>query len=427
MVNPTKYYLRTRQHGLARGVSPWSPVTVVIPPLPETPISTESQKIMPIDAALNTNFGWATAMSADGKTIVVGAYMDNSPLVDAGSAYVFDRTSTGTYVQTAKLVPNDAASNDAIGRSVDISNDGLTIAVGAFQDDDKGSNSGSAYLFVKVNGVWTQQAKVVAYDGARDDFFGYTVALSGNGLTLFVGSTQDDDNGSACGSGYVFNRNGVDWPLQAKFVPSELLAGEMFGTAADLSYDGNVLVVGAMRCTNSFLNEGAVYTFKRMNGSWTKVSRLLSVSPSYNANFGQCVKVTDDGLMMIVGAYRDDATKGSAYVYTATGNLWLYRQKLVASDRLSGDNFGISVASSIDGSVILIGAHLRAGAFAATGAAYVFKNVNGSWSEISKLTASDALKNDNFGRAVALSGNGTSGVITATGLSTTTAACYAFN
>ena len=138
-----------------------------------------------------------------GDTAVVGAFLDNSPLPDAGSAYIFVRTG-GVWTQQAKLTASDAAAGDRFGTSVAVSGD--TAVVGAYFDDDAGSSSGSAYAFVRTGGVWMQQAKLTASDAAANDQFGYSVALSGD--TAVVGAYQDDDAGSNSGSAYVFVRTG---------------------------------------------------------------------------------------------------------------------------------------------------------------------------------------------------------------------------
>ncbi len=108
-------------------------------------------------------------------------------------------------VHMVKLVASDGAASDLFGPSVSISGD--TAVVGAQLDDDKGNNSGSAYIFVRSGTAWTQQAKLVASDGAASDRFGVSVSISGD--TAVVGAYYDDDNGSDSGSAYVFQGLGV--------------------------------------------------------------------------------------------------------------------------------------------------------------------------------------------------------------------------
>ena len=103
-----------------------------------------------------------------------------------------------------KLVASDGAASDSFGYSVSISSDGTTALIGARLDDDKGTDGGSAYVF-KFNGTsWTQQAKLTASDGAANDYFGYSVSISSDGTTALIGATYDDDKGTDSGSAYVF-------------------------------------------------------------------------------------------------------------------------------------------------------------------------------------------------------------------------------
>ena len=120
-----------------------------------------------------------------GDTIVVGAWLDDDNGTDSGSAYVFTRTGT-TWTEQAKLTASDGAADDQFGISVAIAGD--TIVVGAYRDDDNGTDSGSAYVFTRTGTTWTQQAKLTASDGAADDQFGSSVAIAGD--TIVVGANH---------------------------------------------------------------------------------------------------------------------------------------------------------------------------------------------------------------------------------------------
>ena len=168
-------------------------------------------KLTADDGAASDYFGVSVAIS-DG-TIVVGAYLDDDKYKgpNSGSAYVFEKSDSSdatSWTQVAKLTADDGAASDYFGVSVAIS-DG-TIVVGAYLDDDKykGPNSGSAYVFEKSDSsdatTWTQAAKLTADDGATSDYFGRPVAISDG--TIVVGAYQDDDKGSSSGSAYVFGR-----------------------------------------------------------------------------------------------------------------------------------------------------------------------------------------------------------------------------
>ncbi len=169
-------------------------------------------KLTASDAAAGDVFGFSVALSGD--TALVGAVGDDDAGSFSGSAYVFVRSGT-SWIQQAKLTASDAASNDIFGGSVALIGD--TALVGAAGDDDAGSVSGSAYVFVRSGTTWTEQAKLTASDAAAGDRFGIAVAL--NGSTALVVAPNDDDAAFSSGSAYVFVRSGTTWSQQAKLGP----------------------------------------------------------------------------------------------------------------------------------------------------------------------------------------------------------------
>ena len=160
-------------------------------------------KLIASDAAAGDRFG--TSVAVDGDTVVVGVpYDDHSNRTDAGSAYVFVR-SAGVWTVQAKLTASDAAASDYFGYSVSVSGD--TAVIGAYEDDHAGGTyAGSAYVFARSEGVWTEQAKLTASDAATDDLFGVCVSVSGD--TAVIGAYMDDHaGGTNAGSAYVFDLN----------------------------------------------------------------------------------------------------------------------------------------------------------------------------------------------------------------------------
>ncbi len=109
--------------------------------------------------------------------------------------------------QRQKLLASDGAFNDLFGCSVFISGD--YAIVGAYYDNDRGSNFGSAYIFRRDGESWVQQAKLTTSDGAEYDYFGHYVYISAD--FAIVGAERDDDKGSDSGSAYIFIPC-VDWP-----------------------------------------------------------------------------------------------------------------------------------------------------------------------------------------------------------------------
>jgi hypothetical protein len=252
-------------------------------------------RLLADDGAPADWFGYSVALSGD--TAFVGVHRDDDSGDSSGSAYVFIRTGS-TWTQQQKLLPDDSAADDSFGYSVALSGD--TALVGARYDDDHGHASGSTYVFTRTGSTWTEQQKLLPDDGAADDSFGSSISL--NGDTALVGAANDDDNGSSSGSAYVFTRTGSTWTEQQKLLPDDGTAGDSFGYSVALS--GDTALVGAGNDDDSGSNSGSAYVFTRTDSSWTEQQKLL---PDYAAArwFGYSVALNRD--IALVGAYGDDA------------------------------------------------------------------------------------------------------------------------
>ncbi|MEI7899836.1 MAG: hypothetical protein WCK89_06255 [bacterium] len=352
-------------------------------------------KLTAADAAAEGNFGCWVSLSGD--TALVGAYGDDNASTNSGSAYVFVRSGTA-WMQQAKLTAADAATDDQFGVSVSVSGD--TAVVGAYGDDDAGSSSGRAYVFVRSGTVWMQQAKLTAADAATGDAFGVSVSVSGG--TAVVGAYGDDDAGSSSGSAYVFVRSGTAWAQQAKLKAADAAAGDSFGYSVSLADDS--VVVGAYWDDDKGVNSGSAYVFVRSGTSWTQQAKLTAADGAVDDRFGISVSLSGD--TALVGAFMDDdggEVSGSAYVFARTGTNWIQQAKLIAADDAPYDYFGRSV--SLSGDTALVGAHYDDDRGVNSGSAYVFVRSGTAWTQQAKLTAADAAAEDAFGLLVSLSGD----------------------
>ncbi len=365
-------------------------------PLTVDPSFTQDAKLTASDSAAGDQFGSSVAL--DGNTAVVGAPFSGG----AGSAYVFVRNSAGVWSQQQKLTASDAAAGDFFGGSGAVSGD--TAVVGAHQAP--GTLVGAAYVFVRSAGIWTQQQKLTASDGAAGDEFGVSVAVSGD--TAVVGAPlapfDSEFLSPGPGSAYVFVRSGGVWSQQQKLTASDATADDNFGFSVALS--GDTAVVGAWADdTAAGADAGSAYVFVRSSGVWSQQQKLTASDSAAGDQFGSSVAL--DGNTAVVGAPSDETAAGlfagSAYVFVRSGSVWSQQQKLTASDAAASDDFGISV--SLSGDTAVVGAPFdTTAAGSAAGSAYVFVRSGSTWSQNQKLTASDAAANDEFGSSVAVSG-----------------------
>ena len=386
-----------------------------------SPISyQQTAKLIASDGAAYDYFGYSVAI--DGDTMVIGAYGDDA---FTGSAYVFTRDTAGDltsgWSQVAKLTASDGAGSDYFGYSVSI--DGDTVVIGVWADDDAGNSSGSVYVFTRdtagdLASGWTQVAKLTASDGASGDRFGHIVSIDGD--TVVIGAYTDDDRGNYSGSAYIFTRDTAGnlasgWTQRAKLTASDGAGSDYFGYS--VSIDGDTAVIGAIFDDDNGTNSGSVYVFTRntagnLTSGWTQRAKLTANDGVAYDRFGS--SVSNDGDTVVIGAYADDSSMGSAYVFTrdTAGDLtsgWTQRAKLTANDGVANDWFGRSV--SIDGDTVVVGARNDADKGSGSGSAYVFTrdtagNLTSGWTQLpNKLTASDGAESDIFGESVSIDGD----------------------
>ncbi|MCB1209737.1 MAG: hypothetical protein KDK97_10440, partial [Verrucomicrobiales bacterium] len=345
----------------------------------------------------NGQFGYSVDVAGDAA--IVGAYADSS---FTGTAHVFRRTA-GTWTHEAQLSPSTLSANDRAGTAVAISGD--TALIGSPRDGAPiATNRGSVAVFTRSANIWSQQAILIANDGAVSDFFGLSVALEGD--TAAIGALGDDTaTGNNAGSVYVFDRSGSTWSQTTRLDAGLATAGENFGQAVSLS--GDTLVASASRATTTGGTlAGRVSIYFRTAGTWALQQTVEAGDTAASDQFGYSLAV--DGDSLIVGApYRDDVAtsdSGAAYTFTRSGSVWTQEQKLTAPVPQAISRFGWSVALSADRSLIGSPAEDTIAGIDA-GNSYVFERDTGTWSHQISLSNGEAGAGDRFGWAVALDGS----------------------
>ncbi len=349
------------------------------------------------------HFGWSVALSADGKTGLIGGPWDNDY---GGAAWVFTRSGETWSQDGEKLTGSGQTGNGEFGYSVALSADGNTAVVGGPEDNDW---IGSAWVFTRSGETWTQQGPKLVGDCTSDcagegtgeikeGRFGESVAVSADGDTALVGAPRDGSNGAV----WVFTRSGSIWTQQGgKLTGNE--GGGFFGDDAALSADGNTALIGA---PSGF---GAAYVFTRSGETWAQQgSKLTGTGETGQGSFGTSVALSEDGDTALIGRPCDyiesENCLGAAWVFTRSGAIWTQQgAKLTGTGETAASRFGESVALSGNGNTALIGdpnEHER------HGAAWVFTRSGETWAQQGpRLTAGDDEYGE-FGASVALSGDG---------------------
>ena len=322
-----------------------------------------------------------------------------------GGGVAAPATTTATQsplVEAARLVAYDGDNREHFGFAV--AADGNTLAVGS-SNATVGSHDdqGAVYVYVRIGGEWTLQAKLTADDGAADDQFGYAVALRDD-LIVAGAPYTDRDHGAV----YTFRRTGATWTQDARIGGRTSDNGDRFGWALDLS--GTMLAVGApYEDQQNRTDAGVVHLFtdapdpRSGRSGWTDAGRLTASDADSDDNFGFSVAL--DGDRLLVGSPSRDATAeddGAVYAFARSDGGWSERERLTAPTPDADEHFGTAVA--LDGDDAVVGAPGRDGDRRDEGAAFAFAYAAGGWTPAQTLTvpAGEEHNDAEFGAAVAL-------------------------
>ncbi len=307
-------------------------------------------------AAAGNPSGFGHKVAIHGDTAVVSAtpnLIGDIPVNN--SVHVFER-SNGTWSEVAVLASHAAPSTDRYGSAVAVSGD--TILVGAYKAtlDDYAPMQGAAYLYRRVDGVWTLAKVLHADDGRANEYFGLSVALSGGTALVGARDATIDRYTPRQGAAYVFDEAGGAWTQAQKLYASDGGSNDFFGSSVAL--DGDTALVGAPNAYGNGEYQGAAYLFRRSGGAWTQFQKLRGTNGRSIDQFG--ISVALSGSTALVGAYLAEvdgrSQQGAVHAFAASERGWVQADRLVASDGAAGNQYGWSVA--LDGTTALTGAHL---------------------------------------------------------------------
>jgi hypothetical protein len=359
------------------------------------------------DRAVGDKFGSSVSMYGD-YAIVSAPYEDEdasgaNTLDNSGSVYIFQKNQGGTdnWGLVKKIVASDRGVNDIFGCSIAISGD--YVIVGAYTEDEDAAgantmfNSGSAYIFKKDQGGannWGQVKKIVASERGATDYFGNSVAISGD--YVVVGSfseNEDADNANTmdnAGSAYIFKKDqgGADnWGQVKKIVASDRTVADIFGYSVAISGDNMIISAPGEKHdadgANTLSGSGSAYVFSKNQGgtdAWGQVKKIVASDRRENLGFGMNVSISAD--YTVIGAPLADFDmfdRGVAYIFKRDqggADNWGQLNIIAASDIYGGEQFGASVAiwdtCAIVGAPYCDETTLLGGTKLKVGAAYLF-------------------------------------------------------
>lgn len=357
-------------------------------------VATEASEIAAPDGEPSDFFGFSVALSGD--TAIVGAPDEDTKGTDAGAAYVYVRTN-GAWTFEQKLVASDGGPGKWFGHAVGV--DGDVAVVGSPRGDGAAPASGVVYVFARTNGVWTQRQKVFGSDGKAGDTMGQAVAIAGG--TLVAGAPAEDTKGADAGAVYVFGENGGVFTQQKKLLAADGQAGDRLGASVGLS--GQTVIVGAPGEDDAGAGAGAAYVFVGAGPVWSQQKKLVAADGQAGDAFGSAVAIEGDAV--VVGAPLANAAGGDAgagYAFARAGLTWADAGKLVPAGLGSDDRLGTSVA--ITKGRVILSALLDDTKGSNAGAAYVFTESGAGWAPDLLLVASDGTAGDAFGFSAAMEG-----------------------
>ena len=427
-------------------------------------------------------FGLFTAVSGDGNTIAIAAPHEDSSSTsingnqttftnaDSGAVYVYVRDAAlNTWVQQAHIKAAGSAVNLGFGWGIALSDDGNTLAVGAYQDDTGAMWSGAVYVYSRnpATGNWTEQAYLRASNLGGGDYFGFSLAISGDGNTLLigapressdatgVGSPQTNNNAPNSGAAYVFGRTGSVWTERNYIKASNTGNSDSFGSSVAISTDGSTLAISAPgedsgatgvdgdQNNSGSPDSGAVYVFLRAGNSWAQQAYLKSPDSVVNLSspgdaLGAALALSGNGDTLAVSSIYESSNargiggdpsnndahdSGAAYVFSRNGATWSSQAYIKASNSDTSDSFGFSLDLNDAGDIMAIGAYGEASSAVGaggdesdntafgSGAVYSFRRTGTAWEQVNYVHARSTDPVDRFGSSLSLSADGKTMVV----------------
>jgi len=353
--------------------------------------------------------GYSIALNGDGSILAVGEWKNTGPLgAFQGQVRVYE-LSGGSWVQMGADI-NGEAAGDYFGTAVDLSEDGLTLAVGAPFNEGQGFTAGHVQVFTFASNTWSQLGDDL--DGpSGNSLFGSSVSLSADGRTVAIGAPNDEHKSGYDKSGlvsvfsYSGSWNAVGLPEQIEGESGDLL-GHL--NAVDISDDGTVVAVGARLRDNGLVsNTGGLEVYALSSGAWVQRGATLYGDDAQD-RLGYSVSINGDGTVAAAGAIYNDvgsnSNAGEVKVFAWDSSSWTQRGASIDGEG-ANDLFGHVVSLDDAGNRLAVGTHEHDTAGSNSGRVRVFDFASSAWSQVGSSIDGESA-GDNFGISVALSADG---------------------
>ena len=372
--------------------------------------------------AIADDVGVRTYATISAMTSSTAASSGALAFVTANSG-LYQNNGNGWYkVATVNTSPAiSAVSETTSGSTTALSNSGTfaltaganTVVTITASDADEGTDL--VYTKTVTSGTESNVATISQGSGASENVFTFAPASSvGGTITVRFDVTDNTNTAQFTNSFSLTFTSWANATQQAKVQASDPEQWSNFGWAVSISSDGDTAIASTPYATTSGSQVGAVYIFTRSGTSWSQQQKLQASDKAAGDQFGMSVSISNDGDTAIVGARREDTNgdnAGAAYIFTRSGTSWSQQQKIQASNAGQYDEFGQSVSISGDGNRVVVGAIYEDTDATNSGGAYVFSRSGTTWSQEALIKASDAATSDHFGEAVSIDSDGDTAIV----------------
>lgn len=363
------------------------------------PIALSAQKfkesiITPFDGEKFDLFG--NSVSVYGDYAAVGAPWDDDKGIESGSVYIYKKIN-GEWTFKQKLNASDGGADDRFG-NLFIQGDRLIVS--GYKNINYGKRTGAVYEFKLENNNWIEKKKISPPDTIEDATFGCSVLLYKN--YAIIGSFRDVEYGKLSGAVYIYLIKGDQWHFLKKINSEKVDYSDAFGFSVSMSDE--YLAIGAPQdSTKNGIYAGSLYLYKQTSDTtWIKDTVLTAPSGNWYDDFGRATAINNLNLIVSASGNVYSTDPGRSYVYTNVEGKWIIEQVLSGISSYA-DHFGFSV--SLERDFLLVGAPYAVVDGIRCGAAYFYQRVGGKWEESFVFCPSDGSEYDFFGSSVTVSDN----------------------
>ena len=345
--------------------------------------------------AAGDSSGTSVSMSSDGTRVAIGANGNDDIGHNAGHVRVYEE-SGGAWTQVGADIDAEAAG-DSSGTSVSMSSDGTRVAIGAHGNS---SWAGHVRVYEESGGTWTQVGSDIDGEASWDES-GKSVSISSDGTRVAIGAWLNDSRNY--GHVRVYSESGGVWTQVGSDIDGEA-EQDLSGTSVSISPDGTRVAIGAIWNDGAGASAGHVRVYSESGGTWTQVGADID-GEAAGDNFGISVSMSSDGTRVAIGARYNGTSVGHVRVYAESGGTWTQVGTDIDGEATS-DNFGISVSISSDGTRVAIGGWANDGNGSNSGHVRVYEESGGAWTQLGSDIDGEAA-NDQSGASVSISSDGT--------------------